>query len=57
MYGFQIILQCLLISADSAAVRAQLLCPLEKTPFRLCALLRVILMLMKHHHQLCAEQS
>lgn len=46
MYRFQIILQCLLIIADSAAVLAHLLYPLEKTPFRLSSALLVILMLI-----------
>lgn len=32
MYRVQIILQCLLIIADSAAVVAHLLCPLGMTP-------------------------
>lgn len=51
MCRFQIILQCLLIIADSAAVLTHLLCPLEKTPFRLSSVLLVILMLIKHHRQ------
>lgn len=52
MCRFQIILQCLLIIADSAAVVAHLLCPLGKTapPLSYRELL-VILMLIKHPHQ------